>query len=496
VHGATAGTLSGVRKLETGIPGFDYVTLGGLPERRATVLAGSAGAGKTVFLGQYLAEGVRRGEPGVFVTLEEPAEDLRTNFVTLGIDVAAFERAGDWQFVDASPLLASDGESVEPYRFTTLMSQIGHAVDATGATRLALDSLNAILTLVPDQTLARQQLRRLVTGLRRMGLTSLLSLEASADRELALEEYVADTVVLLRNIREIRIRRRTLEVLKMRGAAHRKGDYPFTVLPGRGVMVLPMSIELTQASSDERVSSGNTELDALCHGGFFRDSVVLISGATGTGKTLMATEFVAGGASAGERSLFFAFEESRDQIARNAAAWGHDFGQLEDRGLLRIVPLYPESSSLEDHLVDIKTAIDDYQPRRIALDSLSALERMGSPEAYREFAVGLTSFVKQNRITTLLTAATTDLFGGSSITEGHISTLTDSIILLRYVETRGAVLRGLTVLKMRGSRHDNDIHRFEIGEHGLRIGEPYRRIGGILTGNVVNLIADVSDAPA
>lgn len=470
----TVALRTGVSKLETGIPGFDYITLGGLPERRATVVAGAAGAAKTVFLAQFLAEGVRRGQPGVFVTLEEPAEDLRNNFVTLGIDVDAYERAGDWQFVDASPLLAPDGESIEPYRFATLMSQIGHAVDATGASRLALDSLTALTSLVDEATVARQQLRQLVAGLRRMGLTSMLSLEATPDRELGIEEYVADSVVLLRNIREHKVRRRTIEVLKMRGAAHRKGDYPFTVLPGRGAVVLPMTIELRQMSSDERVTSGNPELDRLCHGGFFRDSVVLVSGATGTGKTLLGTEFVAGGAALGERALLFAFEESADQIARNAASWGHDFVGLQRAGLVRIVPLYPETAALEDHLVEIKAALEEYQPQRIALDSLSALERIGSAEAYREFAVGLTSFVKQSRITTLLTSATSELFGGSSITEGHISTLTDSIILLRYAESRGAVLRGLTVLKMRGSGHDTDIHRFEIDSHGMRIGEPYR----------------------
>jgi circadian clock protein KaiC len=481
----------GVEKLETGIAGFDYVTMGGLPRRRTAVIAGPAGSAKTVFLSQFLAEGVRRGEPGVYVTLEEPAEDLRTNLITLGIDVSPYEERGEWAFVDASPLLTPDGSQLAPYHVDTLMSQIGHAVDRTGAVRLGVDSINSMLSLVPDEGLARQQLRYLAAGLRRMGLTSVLTLESSPDRDLGIEEYVADTVILLRNIRERKIRRRTVEVLKMRGAPHRKGDYPFTVLPGRGIVVLPLSAAgLLQQSSASRVSSGNTELDALCEGGFFRDSVVLVSGATGTGKTLLATEFIAGGAALGERSLYFAFEEGRDQIARNAAGWGYDFAKLEADNLLRIVPLYPEMSSLEDHLVEIKTAIDSYRPTRVAIDSLSALERVGSTEGYREFALGLTAFVKEQRITTLFTAATPALFGGTSITEGHISTLTDSIILLRYVEIQGTVNRGITVLKMRGSRHDNQIRRFHIDSSGMRIGEPYRRVGGILSGNVVNLLTE------
>lgn len=481
----------GVEKLETGIPGFDFVSMGGLPKRRTAVIAGPAGSAKTVFIAQFLSEGVKRGQPGVYVTMEEPADDLRLNLVTLGMDVEAYEAAGDWAFVDASPLLTPDGGQVAPYHVDTLLSQIGHAVDRTGAVRLGVDSINAIVSLIDDESLARQQLRYLAAGLRRMGLTSVLALESPPDQELGIEEYVADTVVLLRNIRERKIRRRTLEVLKMRGASHRKGDYPFTVLPGRGIVVLPLSSGgLQQESSSARVSSGNAELDELCNGGFLRDSVILVSGATGTGKTLLATEFVAGGAKLGERSLYLAFEEGHDQIARNAAGWGHDFAAYERDELLRIVPLYPEMASLEDHLVEIKNAIDTYRPSRVAIDSLSALERIGSIEGYREFALGLTAFVKEYRITALLTAATPSLFGGTSITEGHISTLTDSIILLRYVEIRGTVNRGITVLKMRGSMHDNQIHRFNIDGTGMRIGTPYSKVGGILTGNVVNLLAE------
>ncbi len=226
-----------VRKLRTGIEGFDHVSMGGLPARRATVVAGQAGSAKTVFAGQFLAEGVRRGQPGVFVSLEEPAEDLRENLATLGFDLPAWEAAGDWRFVDASPLSTDSGTA--PYDLETLAAQIGHAVDATGAERLALDSLNAVLALQEDVTAARQVLRRLIARLRGMGLTVVLTVETPGDPGGALsrygvEEFVADNVVLLRNVREGAFRRRTVEVLKMRGAMHHKGDVPFTVSPGRG----------------------------------------------------------------------------------------------------------------------------------------------------------------------------------------------------------------------------------------------------------------------
>lgn len=474
-------------RLETGIPGFDHITMGGLPVRRTTLVVGSTGCAKTVLCGQFLFEGVRRGQPAVFVSLEESADDLRRNFSTLGFDVAAAEAEGLWEFVDASPVLDPDSGEMH-YRFDTLLAQIGHAVDRTGAERLALDSVSSVQMVLEEPT-GRQQLRNLVFEVRKMGLTSLFTLEADEGAtSFGLGEFVVDNVIVLRNRLEEARRRRTIEVLKLRGAMHRKGEYPFTVLPAQGIVMLPLStLQLTAPSSDARVSSGNPGLDDLCNGGLFRDSIVLISGATGTGKTLMATEFLAGARDKNERAMMFAFEESRDQIFRNAVGWGRDFAEMEKEGRLKVVPTYPEVASLEDHLVEIKREIDEFRPNRVAIDSLSALERTGSSKGFREFAIGLTSYLKSEAVLAMLTAATPSLFGGDSVTEQHVSTLTDTIILLRYVELQGTVRRGLTVLKMRGSSHDHQIHEFTIGRSGLEVLAPFRKLGGILRGDVVDV---------
>ena len=479
-----------VDKLPTGIPGFDHVTMGGLPRRRTTLLLGPAGSAKTVFSGQFLAEGVRRGEPGVFVSFEEPAEDLRTNFGTLGWDLEQWERDGLWQFVDASPLLGIDDPEHSEYNFEGLAARIGHAVDQIAAERIVLDSFSAVFATFSDAVAVRTQLRQLVMNLRRMGLTVVMTAESVGDviteSRYSVEEFVADNVVILRNSLEDEKRRRTVEVLKMRGAMHRKGEFPFTVLPGSGVVVIPLSVmSLTQESSNDRLTTGNNTLDDMTGGGFFRDSIVLVSGATGTGKTLMVTEFVSSGCEAGERCLLFAFEESRDQIFRNAQGWGRDFEKYERDGTLRLMATYPEVASLEDHLVEIKNEIDNYRPSRFAIDSLSALERIGTDKGFREFIIGLTSFVKAERVAGLLTSTTSSLLGGPSITEGHISTLTDAIILLRYVELGSSVRRGLTVLKMRGSRHDHDIREFTIDSSGMHIGSAFGNVGGILSGRNV-----------
>jgi circadian clock protein KaiC len=242
------------------------------------------------------------------------------------------------------------------------------------------------------------------------------------------------------------------------------------------------AIKLRQHSSNVRISSGNSELDEMCGGGFFRDSVILVSGATGTGKTLTVTQFLEGGARQGERGLLLGFEESREQLFRNAAGWGVDFEDMERRGTLRVVCDYPEVVGLEDWLITIQREVSEFKPTRVAIDSLSALERVGSIKSFREFVIGVTSFIKQQEITGLFTATTSTLLGGSSITEAHISTLTDSIILLRYVEMFGEMKRGLTVLKMRGSVHDKSIREFTIDQKGMHVGRRFRNVTGVLGG--------------
>ena len=479
-----------VPKLPTGIPGFDHVTMGGLPLGRTTVVAGPAGSAKTVFGGQFLAEGVRVNQGGVFVTFEEPADDLRTNLMTLGWDVVGWEEADQWRFVDASPVQGTDDVGANDYNFQGLLARIGHAMDQVAAERVVLDSVGAIFAHEADANVVRNELRRLLLELRRLDVTVVMTAEQTGDGaslgRFGIEDFLADNVVILRNALEDEKRRRTVEVLKMRGAMHRKGEYPFTVLPGQGMVVIPLSIvALTQRSTDQRLRSGNDALDEMTDGGFFRDSVVLASGATGTGKTLMVTEFMAQGCEEGERCLLLAFEESRDQIFRNASGWGRDFEKYEKQGLLKLHATYPEIASLEDHLVEIKDAIEEFRPQRLAIDSLSALERIGTVKGFREFIIGLTSFVKAEQVAALFTATTTALMGGSSITEGHISTLTDSIILLRYIEMNGEVRRGIAVLKMRGSTHDRRIREFRIDGSGMHIGDGFSGVSGILSGNAV-----------
>jgi circadian clock protein KaiC len=493
--------VSLVEKLVTHIPGFDHISCGGLPKHRTTLVLGTSGSAKTVFAAQFLAEGISKsGEGGVFVTFEEAPGNIRNNMASMGWDIEAWEREGRWMFVDAS--IPADEETViaGSYDLGALLARIEHAINACHAVRVSLDALDAIFTQLRDRATVRCELHRIASTLNQMKVTSIMTAERVQDygdvSRYGVEEFVADNVIILRNVLVEEKRRRTIEILKFRGADHKKGEHPFTVVPGEGVVVISLSaIELKQKSSDTRITSGNDELDVMCGGGFFRDSIILVSGNTGTGKTVVTSEFLAGGLKNGERTLLFAFEESREQLFRNVGDLSTDFEQVERDGLLKIICEYPEIMGLEDHLISMNKIIQDFRPGRIAVDSISALERVSTEKGFREFVISLISSIKKQEIAALLTSTTPTQLGGSTITEAHISATTDSIILLRNVEMNGEMRRGLTVLKMRGSQHDKDIREFFIDGTGMHIGKPFRNVSGILMGRPVRVEPGEPDIP-
>jgi circadian clock protein KaiC len=482
--------------LATGIAGLDQIANGGLPSGRSTVIAGTAGSGKTVLALQFLVNGVLTfDEPGVFCTFEETPDDLVRNVASFGWDFQAMIDCGQLAVVDATQRSGEDFVEAGSFDLSGLLARIENAIRRIGARRVILDAVGALFPQFSDANLVRKELRRINSGLRLLGVTTVVTMERTDEDggvgRFGVEEFVADNVIVLRNRLELEKRRRTIEILKFRGASHQKGEYPFTIDPDGGITIIPLSaIELVQKSSEVRVSSGVRELDAMCSGGMYRDSIILVSGATGTGKTLMVTEYIKAAIGAGERAILFGAEESAEQLRRNAASWGVDFGDAERSGLLRIVCRYPEVMGLEDHTIQMKRDMEEFHPARVAVDSMSAFERVSTTKSFREFVIGMTSHIKHQEITGLFTNTTSMLTGGESITETHISTITDMIILLRYVELNGEMRRGLTVLKMRGTQHEKDIREYSIDGGGMHIGAPFTGVHGILTGSPTYGYAD------
>lgn len=467
-----------LERVKTGVEAFDDLVMGGLPRGRTTIVGGTPGSGKTVFATQFLAHGIiELDESGVFVTFEETPSEIEVNMASFGWDIRGWRETGKLVFVDASPR-DSDQVVVGDFDLAGLLTRILHAGRSARARRIVLDSVTQLFDhFIADQALVRRELLRIATALKKEGLTVLMTAERDSEYgEISrhrVEEFVADNVVILRNALDRERRRRTIEVLKMRGSRHVEGEVPFTLVGERGMVAVPLSsLRLEQQSGTRRVTSGNPDLDAMTSGGFFRDSVTLVSGATGTGKTLLVTHFLGGGVVAGERALLVGYEESRGQLFRNARSWGVDFEAMEADGRLKVVCLYPEAQSLPDHLLMIRELVEEFEPQRLAIDSLSALERIAPETGFREFLISLTSFIKKREIAGLCTATDKSLVGGHSASEQHISTLTDSIILLRYIQQAEFMHRGLMVLKMRGSEHDKQIRRFTIDASGMHLGQP------------------------
>ncbi len=475
-----------LERIEVGISGLDLITNGGLPKRRLTLVAGTAGSGKTVFAAQFLAAGISgASEPGVFVTMEERPDSIRRNMRSLGWRIKEWENQNLWAFVDASPRHQIDTVFTgNDYDLSPLLARITKTVQRIGATRVALDSIGALIGQFDRVTPTRHALFQLADALERVGVTTVMTAERPEDygplTTLGFEEFIADNVVILRNALDGEKRRRTIEVLKMRGGAHLKGEHLFTVLAGQGIVVVPVAIHAADyAAATARQSCGIPELDTMFHGGLFERSLWLVAGATGTGKSLLAAQFVAGGARAGQRCLLHSFEESHDQLVRNAAAWGMDFRALEAEGKLRIVAEAPEAASLEDHLQHMKATIDGFEPDRVAIDSLTALQRIATVKSFREYVLGLTFYIKLRALLGMVTSTHRDFIREESASDLHVSTISDVITLLHYVPDGSRLERGIQVLKMRGSNHDKTVRRFHITDIGMHIEEPFDDISGL-----------------
>ena len=472
-------------RIQVGIPGFDEIVHGGLPRGRSTLVAGATGTGKTVFGLQFLWGGAHLEEPGVLVTFAERPEDLIANVESFGWDLGGLVSDGRLAIVDATP----DTEPLVSGRFDLggLTARIAHALGEINGTRLFLDPIDALFEEFSDVVEVRRGFAAMLRALRPLGVTTLIAAERPHENgsvtRYGAEEFAVDNVIVVRNVREEERRRRTAEVLKLRGADHHRGEFPFVINAQSGIEIVPFSpIEGDDSGSDERISLGNADLDAMCGGGMYRDALMMITGATGTGKTLIGLQFMVAGVEAGERVLYLSFEESRWQLERNAAAWGMDLTDSESEGSLKIVSRYPARVGLEDLLVELKHTIEEFNPRRLVLDSITAVEHNAPANAFREFSVGLSGYLKARGVATMMTTTLPDLLGGDHATDLYLSTIADAIIALRYFDLDSEVRRAILVLKVRGSQHASEMHEYEILSTGMSVKGPIQGIGGILAG--------------
>jgi circadian clock protein KaiC len=476
---------SRLSKVATGIIGFDEITGGGLPKGRPTLVCGSAGCGKSLFAMEFLVRGAMQfNEPGVLLTFEETAEEIKKNVASLGFDIDdLIRRKKLW--IDYVRVERSEIEENGEYDLEGLLVRMRHAIKKVKAKRVVMDTIEALFSGLMNQGILRSEIRRLFGWLKEQGMTTVITGERGEGQltRQGLEEYVSDCVVLLDHRVVGQISTRRLRVVKYRGSTHGTNEYPF-LIDEEGFSVLPITgAWMDYEVSDRRHSTGLRELDVLLGGkGLYQGSTVLLSGSAGTGKTSVAAQLAHATCASGGRCLYFSFEESPPQIMRNMQSVGLRLQRHVRRGLLQFHSTRPAVHGLEMHLVRMHKLVERFDPSVVIVDPISNLETAGTQFDSTNMLLRLVDFLRKRRTTAFLISLTGTSQSSESTVEG-ISSMVDTWLLLRDVEVGGERNRLMYVLKSRGMAHSNQVREFLITSRGISLVEPYLGQGGVLTGS-------------
>ncbi|MHB8731033.1 MAG: circadian clock protein KaiC [bacterium] len=477
-----------MEKAPTGIVGLDAITGGGFPKGRPTLICGGAGSGKTLLGMLFLVRGaVQYGEPGVYVSFEETPQELTQNVASLGYDLTKLT-AQKKIILDHVVVERLELQPAGEYDLEGLFIRLGSAIDAIGAKRVVLDTLEVLFSALPNPTLLRAELGRLFRWLKAKGVTAVVTAERGDGRltRQGLEEYVADCVIVLDHRVADQVSTHRLRIVKYRGTAHGTNEYPFLI--GRdGLTLLPVTgIQPAYAASTGRISTGVERLDAMLEGrGYYRGSTVLISGSAGCGKTSLGAAFAEATCRRGERVLFFAMEESEDQIVRNMRSIGMDLAPWVRKGRLRFHVSRPALFGLEAHLMAMLDTVVATRPSVVILDPVTNFLSAGTKGDASAMLVRLIDFLKEQQITAFFTDLSPEQDGEYSgrQSEGVITSMIDTWILLRNLETNGERTRGLYIIKSRGMAHSNQIREMLLTDSGIQLVDVYVGVGAALTGS-------------
>jgi circadian clock protein KaiC len=479
-------------RVSTGIEGLDSQIQGGLPAGSITVLAGRPGTGKTLFAASFLYQGASNGESCVYLSFAESRAQFISNMNKFGLDFQQLIDKKVFEFIDLT--------TVSTEAVSDALNIVLNRVVETGAKRLVVDSFSAIAQAFDKMIDARMALHvifgKLVRGEQ---CTILLLVEMPYGTEkigLGIEEFVADGIIILDCVPRTIGYLRTISVMKMRGTQISLDRSTYEISSENGLEVFPsLKLGIEAGIGSDRTSTRIPGLDAMIQGGLPERSVTALVGAAGTGKTTFALQFIYSAASeAREKGLIVSFGESRDQLEVVGKGLGMDrLRQLILDGLVTIAGVLPEGSSIEAHAANIERLLSRTSARRVVFDDVTALQPICTDDEYYLFLKKITQIAKSHNVTTVLTLTTNEL-AGSSITGAGLSTVMDSIILMRYVELAGKMDRSMTLLKMRGTKHDNSIKKFRIGRGGITMTGSFAGYSGVLTGTARRTIAEFEAA--
>ncbi len=457
-------------KCPTGIQGLDEITLGGIPRGRPTLITGAAGSGKTLIGLEFLVKGATEfNEPGVFIAFEETAEELTTNVSSLGFDLDSLVKqkklALDYVYLERSEI-----DETGEYDLEGLFVRLGYAIDSVKAKRVVLDTIEVLFSSFANENILRAELRRLFRWLKQKGVTAIVTGERGTDSitRYGIEEYVADCVILLDHRVTEQLSTRRLRVVKYRGSYHGTNEYPF-LIDKDGISILPItSLGLTGEAPLDKVSTGIPGLDAMFEGkGYYVGSTLLVSGTAGTGKSTIAAQFAEAACKRNERAIYFAFEESPQQILRNMRQAGIDLEPCIAKKSLIIRSERPSHLGLEMHLLQMMKMIEEFNPRVVVVDPMTNL--IGVQADVKSMLTRFIDFLKMRQATSLFTSLIQpESFEG---TGAGVSSLMDAWILLEDSGGQGKGNRTLTIVKSRGMGHAHQSMEYRLTAGGLTLGD-------------------------
>ena len=474
-------------RVGTGVPGLDEILEGGLPEYRLFLVEGQPGSGKTTLALQFLLEGARRGERGLFVTLSETADELRAVAVSHGWsldNVALYELAPN-----AEPLGAEDQYTIlhpSEVELGETTKAVFEEVERVKPTRVIFDSLSEMRLLARDPLRYRRQILALKQFFTGRQCTVLLLDDRTADSEDLQLQSIAHGVVRLEQIEtELSEERRRLRVIKLRGVRFRGGYHDFRIITG-GMRVFPRVLPDKQGQpfTREKIKSGILELDAMVDGGLLPGTSVLLMGPAGSGKSIVASQYATAAAERGERVAMYLFDEGPDTSLLRADGLGMTFRSHVEAGRIMLEEVDPAQLSPGEFSERVRHAVEREGVRMVVIDSLNGYLAAMPEERFLILQLHeLLGYLNRLGVLSLMVVAEHGLIGPSMATPIDISYLADTVFLFRYFEVTGEVRQAISVVKNRPGRHERTIRELQLGP-GIRIGPPLRNVQGVLAGSV------------
>jgi len=471
----------------TGIEGLDRILNGGFPRNHVYLIQGDPGVGKTTLSLQFLLEGARAGERGLYITMSESERDLRAVARAHGWDLGTIEifeqLIGEEELAEDSTIFQAAEIELGP-TIRTLLDEI----DRLKPDRVVLDSLSEIRLLAQSSLRYRKQILALKQFFDGRRITALLLDDRTSEvKDMQLQSVPHGVVELERYTPNYGTARRRLEIVKVRGLQFRAGYHDFNIIPG-GIVVYPRLIaaESRLRVMQSFVSSSIPELDKLLGGGIDRGTSTLIMGPAGGGKSALATQYAVAAAGRGEKAAFFTFDESLTTLFNRSDAIGFGLSDLVASGNVTVQQVDPAELQPGEFAQLVREAVERDGARVVIIDSLNGYLNAMPEEKYLLLHLHeLLAFLGQHGVATILVYAQHGLLGYNMNTTVDISYLADCVILMRYYEAHGEVSKAISVIKKRSGMHETAIRSFKISSAGLKIGAPLKHFRGVLSGTPV-----------